>query len=112
MLSSLCNVSTLPHTRSDFLQTYEGDFNFNNITGEGKYTWPDGRQYVGSVVNGILEGAGEYTYSQVACISTDLPFLLHVLCHSMTGFLSALPHLFVCVCDSTHSFRMICVVFL
>lgn len=26
---------------------YEGDFNYNSITGKGKYTWTNGSHYIG-----------------------------------------------------------------
>jgi len=28
---------------------YEGEFNDNSVTGEGKLTWPDGSYYMGRV---------------------------------------------------------------
>ena len=32
------------------------------VTGQGTYTYPDGRQYVGEWKNGIRHGQGTYTF--------------------------------------------------
>ena len=35
-------------------ETYEGEFRFNTLNGEGTYTWPSGRVYQGVFENGLI----------------------------------------------------------
>ena len=35
-------------------EVYEGEFKFNTLYGNGKYTWPDGRVYEGYFENGMI----------------------------------------------------------
>ncbi|XP_068610987.1 radial spoke head 10 homolog B [Brachionichthys hirsutus] len=39
---------------------YKGEFVCNKPTGEGRYTWPGGSSYNGTVYNGIRHGTGTY----------------------------------------------------
>jgi hypothetical protein len=41
---------------------FEGDFFNNALTGEGRYTWPDGSSYEGQVENGLRHGRGTYKH--------------------------------------------------
>ena len=40
---------------------YRGWFQDNQITGEGKMTWPNGHMYDGLWTNGKFDGGGKYT---------------------------------------------------
>ncbi len=40
------------------LQSFEGDFLHNTITGSGVYTWPGGTSYKGEVLRGLRHGYG------------------------------------------------------
>jgi hypothetical protein len=39
---------------------YKGEFKSNEITGQGKYKWPDESTYDGQVKNGLRHGVGTY----------------------------------------------------
>ncbi len=43
---------------------YKGEFRDNEITGTGRYDWPDHSYYEGQVVNGLRHGKGVYTNSK------------------------------------------------
>ena len=42
---------------------YEGNFENGKMNGKGKYTWPDGGFYEGDYVNNIKEGNGKFKWS-------------------------------------------------
>lgn len=39
---------------------YIGEFNFNKLTGKGKYLWVDGSFYEGDLFDGLRHGYGIY----------------------------------------------------
>lgn len=44
---------------------YSGEFQFNQITGQGVYTWPDGSEYSGQVLNSLRHGFGVFRQNGV-----------------------------------------------
>lgn len=44
--------------------TYTGDFQDDERTGNGIYTWSNNEKYEGQFVNGVLHGQGTYYYSE------------------------------------------------
>lgn len=47
---------------------YEGEFEYNAITGKGEYFWPDGSYYTGQVLMGLRHGIGRYEAAEKAAI--------------------------------------------
>jgi hypothetical protein len=46
------------------VESYEGEFNKDEITGRGTYTWANKDQFSGDFVNGKMHGKGEYLWPE------------------------------------------------
>jgi hypothetical protein len=44
-----------------------GEWHDNKITGQGMYTWSDGRKYEGEWLNNNMHGNGKYTWQDGRC---------------------------------------------
>lgn len=42
---------------------YEGEFDKNEINGEGEYRWPDGKVYVGQWSDNKMNGTGHLMWN-------------------------------------------------
>lgn len=54
-----------------FGNRYEGQFNLNSMSGQGKMTFIDGSTYEGSWCNGRFNGQGALTYSNTSLLNVS-----------------------------------------